>query len=424
MDDSHINNVQQVEELIKAGGQINFKTISRKERNTWLENVLSRFEYFRLNKGDKSKIKKYLLIMTGLSDAQLTRLICRKRKTGKIFLAEEKRNKFSVVYTSEDVSLLADTDKSHSHLSGPATKEILKREYEIFGKKEYEKLSRISSSHIYNLRSKRQYQSETLFWKKTKPVPINIGERRKPESRGRPGFIRVDTVHQGDLDKEKGVYHINLVDEATQWELVFSVSKISEYFLVPILEKALTQFPFRIINFHSDNGSEFINKVVAKLLNRLLISQTKSRARHCNDNALAEGKNGWVIRKQMGRNFIPQKFAPEIDNFYTRYLNVYLNYHRPCGFATEYVDTKGKVRKKYDTYMTPYEKLKSISQSEKYLKPEISFSVLDKIAYQKSDNEFAALMQKAKVELFNKFRHQNQLSTVITTPIISGSSVD
>ena len=66
----------------------------------------------------------------------------------------------------------------------------------------------------------------------------------------------------------------------------------------------MEQFPFPILGFHSDNGSEFINHTVAKLLNKLLIEQTKSRPRHSNDNGLVERKNGAVIRKHMGFDHI------------------------------------------------------------------------------------------------------------------------
>ena len=77
---------------------------------------------------------------------------------------------------------------------------------------------------------------------------------------------------------------MNLVDEVTQWEIVFAVAEISERFLLPLLKEALNQFPFVIQNFHSDNGSEYINYKVADLLERMGISQTKSRARRSNDN--------------------------------------------------------------------------------------------------------------------------------------------
>lgn len=431
MNDSHINNINQVEEFIKVAGsnrdnkgqRIEFECQSRKERYAWIDQTLGRFRYFSLRKKDKGIIREFIQTMTGISDSQLTKLIAKKRRCGKVFSDQTGRHKFVATYTVQDVALLIQTDTAHSRLSGKATKSIFEREYQIFGKKEYVRLQNISTSHIYNLRGKRQYLSNTIFWQKTKPTPVNIGQRAKPEPAGKPGFVRVDTVHQGDWNKEKGIYHINLVDEATQYELVGCVEKISEQYLEPLLEKLIQQFPFRIINFHSDNGSEFINQVVAKLLNKLLIHQTKSRARRCNDNALVEGKNGSIVRKHMGRNFISQKYAAPINEFYENYLNLYLNCHRPCGFATLITDSRGKIRKNYDIYMPPYEKLKSLENFETYLKPEIKLADLERAAYEKSDNEFAALMQKAKVELFKTINQKSQLPTAFTIPI-SCSSLD
>lgn len=421
MNDSHITNINQVEELIKVvdknkENNIEFACHSRKERYAWIDQTLGKFGYFSLRKKEKSAVKKYLMSMTGISDSQITKLIQKKKSCGKIISNQSGRNKFAATYTVEDVALLIQTDNAHSRLAGPATKKIFQREYRLFSKKEYIRLQNISSSHIYNLRGKRQYLSNTLFWQKTKPAPVNIGKREKPQPSGKPGFIRVDTVHQGDRDKEKGVYHINFVDEAMQWELVACAEKISEYFLEPLLEKILRQFPFQVINFHSDNGSEFINKVVARLLNKLLIKQTKSRARRCNDNALVESKNGSIIRKHMGRNFISQQYAPLINKFYESYFNIYLNFHRPCGFATIKVDARGKEKKVYDVYQTPYEALKSHPNAKNFLKEGISFEKLDIIAYEKSDNEFAALMQKAKTELFKTINHKSQLPTAFSIP--------
>lgn len=165
----------------------------------------------------------------------------------------------------------------------------------------------------------------------------------------------------------------------------------------------LTQYPFIIFNFHSDRGSEFINKVVAKLLNKLLINQTKSRSRHCNDNALVESKNGSIVRKNMGYMHINQKMADKTNEFYHNYFNNYLNYHRPCGYVTEIkVDRKGRERKVYGHYTTPYEKLKEVSKSlnQNFLKPGLTFEQLDIIAYQMSDNEYAKILRDKQHELF------------------------
>lgn len=351
MNDSRIISIAQLKEFAKINGLIEFKSASRKERYEWIENVLNRFRYFSLKKKEKSIIKRYIIRMTEISDAQLTRLTAKKKKTGKILVNTTKRHRFSKKYATEDVARIIETDNAHSRLSGPATKRIFKRMYELFKDQRFQRLASISVAHLYNLRRTRQYLSWTKFFTKTKPVPVNIGERRKPNPEGQPGFLRVDTVHQGDLDKEKGVYHINLVDEVTQWEIVGAVEKISEYYLKPVLESALEQFPFQIKGFHSDNGSEYINKVTAKLLNKLLIDQTKSRARHCNDNALVEGKNGAVIRKHIGYMHIPQRYASSLNEFYRDHLNVYLNYHRPCGFATIKISEKGKIKKVYMTYI-------------------------------------------------------------------------
>jgi transposase InsO family protein len=229
---------------------------------------------------------------------------------------------------------------------------------------------------------------------------VPIGVRRKPEPRGRPGFIRVDTVHQGDLNGKKGVYHINLVDAVLQWEIVVCVENISEAFLLPALTAALEDFPFLILGFHSDNGGEFINAIIAKLLNKLLIEQTKSRSNRTNDNALVEGKNGSVIRKHMGHWHIEQKHAPRINRFYQDHFNSYLNFHRPCGFATVTVDGKGRRRKKYETYQTPYERLKTIEGVETSLRPGVTFKTLDDLASRLTDNEAASAMQKARDALF------------------------
>jgi len=405
MNDDNVVTIDQIKEFLKLNKEsARFAAADKQERNLWIAKTLDKFGYFKCRKKEKTIIKNYIKEMTGLSKMQIKKLIRKKRKYGVINCDSGKRNRFARKYNAADIALLVKTDNSHNRLSGQATKRILIREYEIFHKKEYENIKDISVSHLYNLRGTRQYVSRSLTVKKTNPTKVLIGQRMKPDNRGIPGFLRVDTVHQGDLDKEKGVYHINIVDEVTQWEIIGCVEKISEEYLLPLLAALLDQFPFVIINFHSDNGSEFINKQVAQMLNRMMIKQTKSRARQHNDNALAEGKNNCSIRKNIGYRFIGKEYAPIINKFYKEFFNPYLNYHRPCGYATITTDKKGKEKKKYDTYQIPYERLKSLPAAEKYLKPGITFSMLDKIAYVQSDNEFAQKMQDKKVQLFKSFK--------------------
>jgi len=98
-----------------------------------------------------------------------------------------------------------------------------------------------------------------------------------------------------------------------------------------------------------------------------------------------------------------------INEFNKDYLNAYINYHRPCFFAEDKVDKKGKTRKVYlyENMQTPYDKLKSIPEAEKYLKPGMTFEILDKIAHQMSDNQAADKMKAARQKLFNTINGQN-----------------
>jgi transposase InsO family protein len=443
MDDKAIKTIKQVRIILESSRDLEFKGLGRDEKYRWIEEVLARFNYFELEKKAKGEVKAYLERMSGLSRAQMTRLVNRKLNDGSIKALNGRRHCFETIYTKADKDLLVETDNVHGRLSGPATKRIFERQYHVYGDERYEQLKGISSAHIYNLRSSRTYQLKAQTFARTQSVHRSIGIRRKPETMGKPGWIRVDTVHQGELDGEKGVYHINLVDAVLQWEIVLCVEKISEVYLVPALEEALSMFPFLVLGFHSDNGSEFINSVVARLLNKLLIEQTKSRSGRTNDNALVEGKNGSVIRKHMGYWHIEQKGAPLIHVFYQEHFNEYLNFHRPCGFATVTVDEKGRRRKKYETYQTPYERLKSLENAGQYLRVGMSFDALDKIAAQETDNESAARMQKAKGKLFEKLGRYNKRktynpkasiqtqkggrdpkTTTTSTRFISGSSLD
>lgn len=155
-------------------------------------------------------------------------------------------------------------------------------------------------------------------------------------------------------------------------------------------------------SFKGYYGSEYINHTVARLLNKLNISLTKSRSRHSNDNALAESKNGSIIRKHLGYMHIPQRWAPRINEFNKEYLNPYINFHRPCYFRETKVDVKGKEKKiyPYKTMMTPYDKLKSLPNAQQYLKPEITFEMLDKEAARLTDLEAAKLMREARKKLY------------------------
>lgn len=404
MNDTGMKTIEQVRLFIQGSEGLELKLVSQEEKYQWVESVLMRFRYGTINRKGKGVIRGYLRLVTGYSRSQVCRLIGEYQQKGKVRTKQYRRNRFTAKYTKADIELLARTDELHGCMSGPATKRILEREWQVYGHAEYQNICGISVAHLYNLRQTRRYREVTCRYTKTRPVTPRIGERAKPEPKGIPGHIRVDTVHQGDLNGEKGVYHINAVDEVTQWEIVVSVEGISEAYLIPALESLLGQFPFPILGFHSDNGSEFINHNAARLLNKLLIRFTKSRPRHTNDNALVESKNGSVIRKQLGYAHIPQQCADLLNRYHQEFLNPYINFHRPCFFPVSTIDAKGRIRKRYpyEEVRTPFGKLKSLPDSGTLLRPGIIFEMLDTVACSMSDNEFAERMVKARSDLFEQ----------------------
>lgn len=397
---SQFDTIEQVEMFLQAADVFSLeRDFPAGSRANWVRDRLLHFHYRDLPRSRQGLLRRFFNVITGYSPAQLSRHI-KTYRYGQPVRKKQRRNSFPVIFSLADVELLAETDNLHRRLNGAATRKICEREYER-GDGRYERLARISPSHIYNLRQERRYKEEAVTIEKTKPVAVPIGERRKPETNGEPGFLRVDTVHQGDFDKEKGVYHVNMVDEILQWEVVMAVEQISESCMEEALEEAFPLFACTTQNYHSDNGGENINYTVAKLLKKLTITQTKGRPRHSTDNGLVETKNGSIIRKHMGYHHIPQPFAARINKFYREHLIPYLNFHRPCAFPEIEVLPDGKKRITYPpkNYMTPYEKLKSLPDWQKYLRPGVTPAMLETQANAKTPNQAAREMQTAKHEL-------------------------
>lgn len=403
MNDSHIVSLEQVEETIASLSAPAFSFESHEKAYAWISEVLNRFRYHEKGRTKKEKIsiRRYIKRFTTYSRSQITRLIMEKKKTGTLRYGKgKKRHQFKKIYTLEDARLLALADNVYRRMSGDAMRKVFEDEFKVYGKNDYARLAKISHGHFYRLRGSDAYKESALTIGRTISVSRSIGIRKKPEPDGKPGYIRADTVHQGDLDGVKGVYHINLVDEVTQWEILVCVDSITEMSMVYVLRLALELFPFIIVGFHSDNGGENINGSVGAVLQRLLIEQTKSRSGRCNDNALIESKNGSVVRKHMGHWHIPKYEARKINAFYRDCFNEFLNFHRMCAYPTTVVGENGKKKKIYEETTTPCQKLLSIPDVQKYLREDVTISDLKEKMLRMSHIEYAKIMHEAKQKLF------------------------
>jgi hypothetical protein len=400
-----LTTIDQIEQFL-IGSQICLYDVlsSKDERYKWIQNTLKQFKYPSLPKREKGVLIRYLIRLSRYSRQQITRIIQRYKKTSTCTRKQRTENGFSRRYTDGDIRFLADLDELYETPCGAVIKKYCERAFQRNADINYARLATISVSHIYNLRKSKTYKNKRQFFTKTQSKVSTIGERRKPNAQGQPGYLRVDTVHQGDQDKVKGLYHVNLVDEVTQFEITFAVEKISEAYLLEKLEVAINGFPFKIRGFHSDNGSEYINKPVAELLKKLDIDFTKSRSRKSTDNALAESKNNSVIRKIFGHSHIPQYLAGAANVQLGELLYRHINFHRPCFFSEIKTDEKGKEIKfyPYKNLMTPFEKLASLDGVEAYLKEGITLADLKQFAGEKTDAESARELKNARNNLFSQ----------------------
>ena len=404
-----LNTLDAINQFLDGTQSVAFKVATDKqERYRWIQGILVKHHYFRLAKTDKGTVTRYLMKVTGYSHAQTKRLIRQYVKSGTITTKPARRNGFKRAYSETDIRLLASMDERHGQPSGAVLKKLCERAWWRFGQPEYQQLAGISVSHLYNLRSSKTYQRQRCTLTKTRPKAAPIGQRRKPCPNDQPGYIRIDSVHQGDQDKRKGVYHVNAVDEVTQFQIIVTLERISEEFMLPALKEILAAYPFKLRGFHADNGSEYINYTVAELLEKLRIEFTKSRPRHSNDNGLVESKNGSVVRKLYGYTHIPQQYAADFAELNRRQVYRYVNFHRPCYFPSIVTDSKGKQKKKYlyRDMMTPYEKFRSLDRPSQYLKPGVTFKMLDAFASEMTDNDAAEQLNAARDHLFRQLHER------------------
>ena len=417
MNESKLLTIPQIKDFLAASSLIEFtKFGDDTERYAFICSVLKRFDYRSRPRVEKGILRRYLWHISGYSRAQITRLIASWVANRLAPVPLKKRYSapaapFARKYTPADVALLVEMDRANEDVCGPAIIHLLKRAFTAYADSRYERLAMLSSSHLYNLRKSIGYKAQRVVFTKTNPVCNTIGIRKAPRPDGRAGYVRIDTVHQGDLDGVKGVYHITCVDSVSQWQVEACVERISEAYLLPVLTLIIDQFPFVISGFHSDNGAEYINGQVQRILEKLRIEQTKSRSRHSNDNALAESKNASVVRKHMGYEHIPQKFAAPINTFYKSTFNPWLNLHRPCMFATEITSSKGKIVKRYkhEDVKTPLECLALLNEKGLVkFKSGITVAALQTEAKAKTDLAAAQEMQRAKSELFASFVKQKR----------------
>ena len=189
--------LEEIRGFVGASARIRFEGHDRGQIYGWVEGMLVQQEYARQGKIARGLLRRYVEKITGLSRAQVTGLIGRYVASGQVKPSVYLRRRFPQRYSRADIELLVQVDEAHETLRGPATRRILEREHQRYGKPEYARLATISVSHLYNLRKSRSYRERRLHYTKTRPTVVGMGERRRPDPQGQPGYLRLDTGASG-----------------------------------------------------------------------------------------------------------------------------------------------------------------------------------------------------------------------------------
>ena len=108
----------------------------------------------------------------------------------------------------------------------------------------------------------------------------------------------------------------------------------------------------------------------------------------------------------MGYSHIAAPHAEAIEEFYQEFFNPYLNFHRPCAVPEVVVNAKGKEKRVYRWYATPWEILRQLPGLAGHLKEGVTIEGLERQARAQTDSPAAEAMQKAKQKLFASFQRR------------------
>jgi hypothetical protein len=150
--------LEQIRAFLAASDEVGFEGRNRAEVYGWVNQALCQQRYEELNRSGRGLVRRYLEKMTGLSRAQITRLITLYSRGEEVKPRAYRRRRFPQRYTRKDIALLAEVDEAHQTLSGPATQKILQRAYYDFQEPAYRRLAELSVAQLYRLRQSRTYR--------------------------------------------------------------------------------------------------------------------------------------------------------------------------------------------------------------------------------------------------------------------------
>lgn len=222
----------------------------------------------------------------------------------------------------------------------------------------------------------------------------------------RPGFVEIDLVaHCDDSLGGEFLYSLNVTDVATQWTECEALLNRSQHAVSQALQRIRTRLPFALLGIDSDNGSEFINATLLRYCEAERLTFTRSRPYKKNDQAHVEQKNWTIVRRYVGYDRFEGRAAQQALTALYGVVRLYVNFFLPGLKLIEKTRVDGKVRKKYDTATTPYQRLLDsgvLAQSDQQDLTEMYLSLNPAALKRRLDHLQAALWQHASVRLLSE----------------------
>jgi hypothetical protein len=331
-----------------------------KFKTTYLEAIRSR--YFAGSKKRKSEILNELCKVTGYSRKHAIRVLSIGHMTSK------KNSGRTRAYSNESIIHL----KRIWHIMGRICSKKMVSALPIWLKfyqgPEFtplvkEELISMSSSTIdrYLKDYKKQFaRRKRTGTRRSKTFQNVIPIKNFDHFASKPGYIQADTVaHCGNSLSGVFIWTMTVTDEFTGWtenRTMYGKGALAAH---DAICTALYAVPFRAISFNTDNGTEFINKILYKLISQdRNIAFTRSRPYKSNDNAHVEQKNFTHVRELFGYDRLEfEDLVEEMDKIYRFHFNVLHNFFIPQQKLISKSRIGSKYVKVYDKPKTPYQRV-------------------------------------------------------------------
>ena len=324
-----------------------------------------RTRYLKEGKEGKAKILDEFVQATGLHRKSAIRLLNREAGSG-----GGKRRGRPRRYATEVVAALKVAWETGDCLCSrrlqpflPELVRVLKTKGELSLTEEVEnQLGRLSASTVDRITRRWRRGHVRRGLSTTKPgallknaIPIRTFSEWEDT---RPGFIQADLVaHCGDSTEGFYLTTLSTVDVATGWCEPVAVWGKGQERVGGAVHHVMQLLPMPMLGLDSDNGSEFINRVMYEYCRRNQITFTRSRSYKKNDSCHVEQKNWSVVRRQVGYQRFSSKAAYEALGELYIVLRLYLNFFQPVLKLTGKSRQGAKIHKSYDRAQTPYRRL-------------------------------------------------------------------